>query len=117
MAECQDRRIEKMLAAYELGFLTDEERLEVEAHLIKCDACFQRAKDFAPISRLLGNDRQVKESIRDRVREQLASEIAPTKQPDTEAALGRRTRNRLLRIGAVVATVVLILILNLSNLH
>jgi anti-sigma factor RsiW len=47
MAECQDRRLERLLAAYELGFLADEERLEVEAHLIECDACYKRARDFS----------------------------------------------------------------------
>lgn len=64
MSGCQDPRIAHLLSAYELGMLGDEERREVELHLLDCDACYAELRQFQHAARLLRQDRDVRESVR-----------------------------------------------------
>ncbi len=64
MAGCNDRRFEEMLYAYELGMLSDDDRMAVEMHLMECEHCFKRAQQFREAARLIQVDPVVKDSIR-----------------------------------------------------
>lgn len=44
-----------LLAAYELGLLSAEERAKFERHIAECDLCFEDAYEFSPVSRQLRN--------------------------------------------------------------
>lgn len=48
MYDCIDDNIGKMLHAYELQTLTDEERDIFEQHLLVCDYCHDKARAFLP---------------------------------------------------------------------
>lgn len=56
---------EKLLGAYELGFLSDEERKEFEEHYFDCESCFQQVSEFQEAARLLRNDHAVFETAKD----------------------------------------------------
>jgi tetratricopeptide (TPR) repeat protein len=64
MSGCQDPRIAHLLSAYELGMLRDEERREVELHLLDCDACYAELRQFQHAVRLLKQDRDVRQAVR-----------------------------------------------------
>ncbi len=70
MDGCNDKRFEKMLYAYELGLLSDMERREFEIHLLECDSCFERAKEFIEAVKLIRFDPVVHDSIRKLAAEQ-----------------------------------------------
>lgn len=63
MAGCSDNRYEKMLHAYELGMLSDEDRAAVEMHHLECDYCFEKAGKFNESARLIQCDSAVRETI------------------------------------------------------
>jgi len=63
MSGCTDKKFEKMLYAYELGLLSDEEREAVEMHHLECDYCFEKAKNFQETARLLRSNKEIKESV------------------------------------------------------
>jgi tetratricopeptide (TPR) repeat protein len=56
MAESHDKKFEEMLFAYELGILSDEERRQLEMHLLDCEQCRDRIKEFDKASRLIKFD-------------------------------------------------------------
>ncbi|HEX4902969.1 MAG TPA: zf-HC2 domain-containing protein [Acidimicrobiales bacterium] len=47
-------RIRELTAAYVVGALGPDDRIELEAHLAGCDTCRQDVIDFAPLPALLG---------------------------------------------------------------
>ncbi|HMB68113.1 MAG TPA: zf-HC2 domain-containing protein, partial [bacterium] len=49
-ARCPDPAIHERLAAYELGLLPDDERREVEAHLLRCPLCAEELWATAPFA-------------------------------------------------------------------
>jgi len=110
MAGCTDRRFEKMLFAYELGMLSDEDRAAVEMHQLECDYCFNKSKQFNEAIELLTKD----PAVRDKVHQ-----IAQTE--DDCAALSSNVNNELrtkskissnwLRTSLAAAAVLLILVL------
>jgi tetratricopeptide (TPR) repeat protein/TolB-like protein len=70
-AACNNRRMARLLHAYELGMLSEPERIEVEAHLIECDTC---AAELSAMTRSIGFLRysptarqQVREAAREAV--------------------------------------------------
>lgn len=65
MSRCIDQRFEEMLYAYELGILSDGDRVEMEQHLLECDSCAEAAREFQQISQLLRQDETVRHSARE----------------------------------------------------
>jgi len=59
VSQCNDRRFEKYLHAYELGMLTDEERSAFEIHQLECDHCFDAVASFSDTAGLLRHDKEV----------------------------------------------------------
>ena len=51
MASCRQPEMSRLVAAYELGVLPDEEREALERHLMECDACFEELADMEPVAR------------------------------------------------------------------
>jgi len=64
VSECIDKKFEKQLYAYELGMLTEEEAQEVERHLYACEDCFNQAREFRNVVRLLHQSDRVRSQIR-----------------------------------------------------
>ncbi|MCX6835019.1 MAG: tetratricopeptide repeat protein [candidate division Zixibacteria bacterium] len=69
MAECVRKEIAKLLHAYELGLLSDEDRARVEQHTLECDSCFQEIEQNAEAARLMRFDRDTRRQIREITRE------------------------------------------------
>ena len=61
---CGDPRFTDLLCAYELGMLRGEELRAVELHLLECDACFAEVKQFRETARLLRQDADVRQAVR-----------------------------------------------------
>jgi hypothetical protein len=57
IAVMEHEKIQDMLAAYESGMLSAEERKEVEEHLQECDSCFQDLYEFAPVAQEIRQQR------------------------------------------------------------
>jgi hypothetical protein len=54
---CTDQDIGKLLGSYELGLLSEEERLLFENHLLECETCFQSLYQGAPITNLIREEK------------------------------------------------------------
>lgn len=63
MAESHHRQFEELLFAYELGILSDEERRRLELHLLECDDCMEKIKEFNKASKLIKLDSRTRETI------------------------------------------------------
>ena len=46
---CTDERTGRLIGSYELGLLSKQERKSFEAHVLKCDHCFQDLYRTAPV--------------------------------------------------------------------
>jgi tetratricopeptide (TPR) repeat protein len=109
MSGCSDKHFEKMLYAYELGMLSDEDRREVELHQLECDHCFHRAKEFREAARLLSHDEVIHESIHTMAAEHQNGER--TEVPQTSTSAPRRKLWPALLPASLAVAVVLILLL------
>lgn len=99
---CTD--IQSMLYAYELGMLGDDERQEIELHLIECGACFARAEKFADTADLMRKSARVRNAVDDHVQA-----YVPV---DAELRSGRPKRPMTwIRVSLAAAAILVILLL------
>jgi hypothetical protein len=63
MSECIEPKYRDMLHAFELGILPDHDTRNLEVHLLQCDHCFETAQEFSGATRLLREDKDIKDSI------------------------------------------------------
>jgi len=63
MSRCIDEKIGKMLYAYELGILSDEDKQAMELHLIECEYCSKRANSFGDAARIIRHDKEFHEFV------------------------------------------------------
>ncbi len=63
MSECNDKRFENMLFAYELNLLDEKEQLEFELHLYKCSSCFEKIERFKKTAHLLNRSLSVRDTL------------------------------------------------------
>ena len=63
MDGCREPKYENMLHAFELGMLSDNDREKLQIHLLGCDHCFDKARDFEDATILLRDDPDVKQTI------------------------------------------------------
>jgi tetratricopeptide (TPR) repeat protein len=110
MAGCTDNRFEKMLYAYELGMLSDEDRAAVEMHQLECEHCFERAKRFREAARLLQVDPTVRQSIRQMSQDDVAAR-EPEVPENVIPAAGSKVWSIGVKTALAAAAVLLILIL------
>lgn len=54
---CREPKTGALIARYEMGLLSDEERRRFETHLLECDACFQDYYQFAPVAEVISRER------------------------------------------------------------
>lgn len=102
MSGCIDRRFEKMLYAFELGLLKEDELREMEIHLIECNSCFEKARQFENASNLLKFDPDVRESV---MLQQL-EEVSETKSE--KGIWGQFLKNRFaLAVAAIFVAILL----------
>jgi hypothetical protein len=64
MSDCKNIRIGAMLHAYELKALPDDDRDQLEIHLLECDHCFEELASFKIQASLLLEDSEIKRKIR-----------------------------------------------------
>ncbi|MBN1212173.1 MAG: tetratricopeptide repeat protein [candidate division Zixibacteria bacterium] len=65
MSECIDKHFEEKLHHYELGLLSEEERCELELHLLECEHCYNRLARFARAVDLMKHSRKVRDLARE----------------------------------------------------
>jgi len=109
MKNCTDSRIEKLLHHYELGLLSEEDRLAVELHLYECERCFARIEQFERAARLIRHDSTVHSSINRLAEEPDADRV--TVAEDDDRAGGRKTWLSFLPPILAAAAVLLILLI------
>jgi len=59
VADCNDKRFEEMLHAYELGMLSDDDREKFEMHLMECEVCFEKVQKLMTAVGLVRHDSEV----------------------------------------------------------
>lgn len=109
MGGCRDKRFADMLYAYELGMLGEEERRELELHLLDCEQCFEDVREFRAAAGLLKHDAEVRESVRKFVEQQPAS-ATPARGDETAGAPHRRFWPRFVPAALLAAAALIILI-------
>ncbi|MCP4705939.1 MAG: hypothetical protein GY865_15175, partial [candidate division Zixibacteria bacterium] len=105
MAGCIDNRFEKMLYAYELGMLSEDDRTAIEMHHLECDYCFEKAKKFNKSAQLI----QCDSSVRDTIHQIAESETSEKKENKSIAE--KNSWPIWIRSSLAVAAVLVILIL------
>ena len=60
---CLDPEVGRMLHAFELGILTEQESVIFEQHLLRCEHCFQNLSAFQAEAEALTRDNAVQEMI------------------------------------------------------
>jgi tetratricopeptide (TPR) repeat protein len=108
MNRCDNNRVREMLAAYELGLLSEDERAEVETHLLECDFCFQDVREFETASSLLSTDGDVRETIHD---ELVSTDLPGGPETDQEHARSRKVWKAIVPTSLVAAAVLVFLLL------
>jgi len=78
---CTNRLLGDKLYAYELGMLNDQEREEVEIHILECAYCGETARQFEPTALLLRHDPDVRHHVQDLAAEDTADRIELPKSP------------------------------------
>lgn len=63
MSECKDKELGKLIHAYELNNLADKDIERFETHMLKCEYCFERVKEFAAYAREIRESRNIKEKV------------------------------------------------------
>jgi tetratricopeptide (TPR) repeat protein len=110
MSGCNDKRFEKMLYAYELGMLSEEDCQEFEIHLYECEHCFERVRKFNQAAKQLRHNPRIRESVRG-LAEEKPEEKAVISEPGTEKARRWRFWQTLAPVGAAAVIALLILLL------
>jgi len=87
MAECTRKEIAQLLHAYELGFLSNEDRARVEHHLLECDHCFQETVKNAEAIRLMKFDSETRRQIHEVTHETAGTARATEHRPLWRSAL------------------------------
>jgi tetratricopeptide (TPR) repeat protein len=97
-----------MLFAYELNMLGEGERREVEMHLMDCDHCYERARHFQTIGKLMRDDPEAQECVRSVVEDNQS-----TAESDSTMGIShvRRRTPVFLRFAVLASVIVLVLIL------
>ncbi|MBD3234787.1 MAG: hypothetical protein GF315_13760 [candidate division Zixibacteria bacterium] len=66
MDKCYDQKIGKMLHAYEMGILSEEEAEQFEMHLMDCQYCYSQLESFDDGARLLSGDQDIRRLLQKR---------------------------------------------------
>lgn len=105
MSECRDQRYPGMLHAYELGLLDDDNRRELELHMMDCDACRLDVGRLVDVMHLMRTDSDIRHYI-----ERLA-EVETAATSTRPAAKRARIAVRLVPITLITLIIIFILTL------
>ena len=72
MSPCVDPRFEEMLHAYELRLIDDEDRQQLELHLLECEHCYQKVRRLESAMALVRDDQAIRERVIESVPEEPA---------------------------------------------
>jgi tetratricopeptide (TPR) repeat protein len=110
MSECIDRKFEKMLYAYELGMLGDDQREELEIHLLECIHCNKRAQNFRSAAQILRHDSEIREPIKEMAEAQPAA-LEADHEVEKKFSFFKRPIRAYVPATAVAAIILLVFIL------
>ena len=105
MSQCTDPKLGRMLYAYELGGLNEDDRRAFEIHLVECGHCFDQVQSFQRTAEVLRSDRVVRKEIAG-----LQSEGALEEDSNEEPVLPK-WRNWL-KVAVAAAAVIVVLLLS-----
>lgn len=108
MERCTDSRFEKMLYAWELDMLSDEDRLAFQEHVLECPSCLRKLQQFEEASRILRHDPDLRVALDDLAAQE--EQVAPRRSVAKEGVT-RGRRSNLIRTVVAVAAVLVILVL------
>jgi tetratricopeptide (TPR) repeat protein len=81
VSSCTNRLLGDKLYAYELGMLGDQERQEVEIHILECAFCGKTARQFEPTALLLRHDPDVRLHVQDLTAEDTGDRVESSESP------------------------------------
>ena len=116
MDGCRSQHYKKLLYAYELGLLDEEQRRELELHILECEYCQNELKEFEQNIVTLRRSSRVRDTV-EQISDQGTDEHeASLPKPSPSAEEGSR---RIMTIGALIAAaaVFIFLILNPWNIQ
>ncbi len=64
MDECRNHQIEKMLYAYELGMLADDDREVVELHILECESCREKVIGLQDASEAIRHSEDLRDHVK-----------------------------------------------------
>ena len=74
MKDCTDKNLGKLLHAYEIGILSEQECEQFETHLLGCEHCHSMLESFEERASLLATSEKVKEVVGESVRRKVTEE-------------------------------------------
>ncbi|MFH2037077.1 MAG: tetratricopeptide repeat protein [Candidatus Zixiibacteriota bacterium] len=63
MENCRSPYYKKLLYAYELGLLEEDQRRELELHILECDSCQKELKQFEPTISIMRSNPHVRDAV------------------------------------------------------
>jgi tetratricopeptide (TPR) repeat protein len=115
MAECRDKKYKEMLHAYELGLLSDKDRMAFETHLIECDYCFEKVQRMETASRMIRDDSDIRQAVDEAIELEDMAEAQESKEMDSRKA--GKTWRRLLPASLVFVVILMVLLLKDWNIN
>lgn len=64
MSECNDKEIGKLIHAYELNNLADDDIERFETHMLQCEYCFERVREFELYAREIRSSYKIQEKVK-----------------------------------------------------
>ena len=104
MSKCTDRRFEKMLHAYELGMLDDDQRHEFELHLLDCSHCWTLAQQLKEAAPMMTRDADILSLMR-RIADEHSDKAPVVTEKASVSFFGKKLRPMLVSAGVITAVV------------
>ncbi len=67
MSNCTDRRAGRLLHDYEMGWLSEQDHEQYELHLMGCEHCFEKVRQYKHVAKLLNEDEEVRHAVADSI--------------------------------------------------
>jgi len=106
---CTDKDFGKLIGGFELGLLSDEEKLQFENHLLECEYCFQDLYRTAPLIDLMREGEMAPSGVFDLVGQKEA-EVIPKKPSEKKAIFRKLLRPWIYATAGAAAVLAAVLI-------
>lgn len=110
MTDCINPRFKKMLHHYELGLLPENERRDLEIHLLECDYCFNKVQEFDPAARNIRFNPKIRELFKS-LEDKPTADVKETQLKEAYTLTRRKKRVKIVTSLAAALVVLIILIL------